>query len=161
MIQRTLVLIKPEAVKRHLVGKILTRFEDAGLKIVGMKQVWIDENLGKKHYFDVAQRHGEKILKQLLEYISEGPVIAFVLEGSSAVENVRKIVGPTEPKSCPPGTISGDFAHGSYANFEAKQRAIRNIIHASGNPEEATQEISLWFKSEELHTYQTVSDLFM
>lgn len=161
MMQRTLVLVKPEAVQRHLVGKIIQRFEDAGLKIVGMKQVWIDEDFGKKHYFDVAERRGEKILQQLVKYVSEGPVIAMVLEGSSAVENVRKIVGPTEPKSAPAGTIRGDFSHGSYHNFDSKEAAVKNIVHASGNPEEAKQEVELWFKPEELHTYKTIQDLLM
>lgn len=161
MIQRTLVLVKPEAVQRHLTGKIISRFEDAGLKIIGMKMIWIDKEFGAKHYYDVGERHGKKILNILLEYISTGPVIAMVLEGSSAVENVRKIVGPTEPKSCPPGTIRGDFAHGSYSNFDSKETAVKNIVHASGKLEEAEQEIKLWFKPEELHTYKTVQDLLM
>lgn len=161
MIQRTLVLIKPEAVQRHLVGKIIQKFENAGLKIVGMKQVWVDKEFGKKHYFDVAERHGEKILSSLIDYISEGPVIAMVLEGSSAVENVRKLVGPTEPKSAPAGTIRGDFSHGSYHNFDSKEAAVRNIVHASGKPEEAKQEIELWFNPEEIHSYKTIQDLLM
>jgi nucleoside-diphosphate kinase len=161
MIQRTLVLIKPEGVQRHLVGKIIQRFEEAGLKIVAMKQIWIDKEFTKKHYFDIAERHGEQILNQLIDYVTIGPVIAMVLESSSAVENVRKLVGPTEPRACLPGTIRGDFCHGSYKNFDDKKTAVRNVVHASGNEKEAKQEIELWFSPKEIHTYKTVQDLLM
>lgn len=156
MIQKTLVLIKPEGVQKHLTGKIIQRFEDAGLKIIGMKMIWIDKEFASKHY----SAHKEKpFYKPLEEYITQGPVVAMILEGSSAVENVRKIVGGTEPKSAPPGTIRGDFAHGSYNHFDSKEIAVKNLIHASGNEKEAEQEIKLWFKPEELHTYKTVQDL--
>jgi len=162
MMQRTLVLVKPEGVKRLLVGKIIQRFEDAGLKIIGMKQVWADKEFAKKHYTeDISQRRGEKVREQLLDYIIEGPVIAMVLEGSSAVENVRKIVGGTEPKSAPPGTIRGDFAHISFALADSQEKPVKNLIHASGNKEEAKSEVELWFKPEELHSYQTLTDLLM
>jgi nucleoside-diphosphate kinase len=160
--ERTLILIKPEGVQRNLVGKIITRFEDAGLKIIGMKQVWVDQEFAKKHYTkDIAERRGEKVRKMLVKYLSEGPVIAFVLEGVNAIENVRKIVGGTEPKSAPPGTIRGDFAHVSFAYADKNEIPIKNIIHASGNKEDAKNELSLWFKDEELHSYKTVQDFFM
>lgn len=162
MIQRTLVLVKPEGVQRHLVGKIISRFEDAGLKIIGMKMVWADKEFASKHYTkDIAERHGEKIRNQLLDYIIAGPVIAFVLEGVRAIENVRKIVGGTEPKSAPPGTIRGDFAHVSYSYADSKDIAVKNIIHASGDEKDAKHEIKLWFKDSELHTYKTIQDFFM
>jgi len=161
MIERTLVLLKPEAVQRHIIGKIISRFENTGLKIVGMKQIWVDKEFAKRHYFDVAERHGEQILKQLADYFTQGPVIAIVLEGSSAVENVRKLVGPTEPKACLPGTIRGDFCHGSYKNFDSKKTAVRNVIHASSNKKEAEQEIKLWFKKEEIYSYKTINDFCM
>lgn len=161
MIQRTLVLIKPEGVQRNLIGKILTRFEDAGLKVVGMKMVWVDKEFASKHYTeDIAERRGEKVREQLLKYIVEGPVVAFVLEGSSAIDNVRKIVGGTEPKSAPPGTIRGDYAHVSFAYADQKEVAVKNLIHASGDEKDAKHEIALWFKPEELHTYKTVWDFF-
>ena len=160
--EKTLVLIKPEAVQRAIVGKIITRFEDAGLKIIGMKQVWADKEFAKKHYTkDIAKRHGEKIRNQLLDYIIEGPVIAFVLEGVNAIENVRKIVGGTEPRTAPPGTIRGDFAHVSYAYADAKNIAVKNMIHASANEKDAKNEIKLWFKNNELHSYRTIQDFFM
>ena len=162
MIQRTLVLVKPEGVQRHLVGKVIQRFEDAGLKIVGMKMVWADKEFASKHYTeDIAERHGEKIRKQLLDYIVEGPVVAFVIEGVNAIENVRKIVGGTEPKSAPPGTIRGDFAHVSYAYADSKEIAVKNIIHASGDEKDAKHEVALWFKDNEMHTYKTVQDFFL
>ena len=162
MIERTLVLVKPEGVKRHLVGKIISRFEDAGLKIIGMKQVWADEEFAKKHYTeDIAQRRGEAVRKALLKYICEGPVVAFVLEGVNAIENVRKIVGGTEPRTSPPGTIRGDFAHVSYAYADEKNLPVKNLIHASGDAKDAKHEVALWFSDKELHTYETVWDLLM
>ncbi len=158
-IERTLILIKPDGVQRGLIGRITQRFEDAGMKVVGAKMVWIDENLGKKHYFDVGQRRGEKVLSLLLKFMTTGPVMAYCLEGVNVVENVRKIVGSTEPKSALPGTIRGDFAHHSYGYMDAKESAIKNLIHASGNVEEAKYEVALWFKPEELNTYKTVHEI--
>ncbi|MBI4983148.1 nucleoside-diphosphate kinase [Candidatus Woesearchaeota archaeon] len=158
MIERTLILLKPDAVQRGLMGKIVSRFEDAGLKIIGAKMVWINEEFGKKHYFDVAQRRGEAVLKRLLKVITQGPLLAMCLEGIHAVEIVRKMVGGTEPKSALPGTIRGDFAHVSYDYADGKDLGIKNLVHASANPEEAKQELALWFKKEELHTYKSVHD---
>jgi nucleoside-diphosphate kinase len=160
--QRTLVLVKPEGVQRHLVGKIITRFEDAGLKIVGMKQVWADEELAKKHYTeDIAQRRGEKVRNALLKYITEGPVVAICLEGINAIENVRKIVGGTEPKSAPPGTIRGDFAHVSFAHADENDLPVKNLIHASSDEKDAQHEVALWFSEKELHSYKTIQDLLL
>lgn len=161
MMERTLVLLKPDAVQRGLMGKIITRFEDVGLKIVGMKMVWMDDKLGKKHYDEIGQvgkRRGEKVLKLLLNFMTTGPVLALCLEGINAVENVRKMCGSTEPKQAAPGTIRGDFSHISFAHADEKGKAIENVVHASGNFEEAKQEIALWFKPEELHTYKTVHE---
>lgn len=159
MMGRSLVLLKPDAVKRGLMGKIISRFEDAGYKMIGMKMVWIDEDFGKKHYFDLGERRGEKVLQSMLKFMTEGPVLAFVVEGVNAVENVRKMVGGTEPKSALPGTIRGDYAHISFAHADTQDKAVPNLVHASGNEEEAKSEISLWFKDEELHTYKTVHEM--
>lgn len=159
--QRTLVLIKPEGVQRHLVGKILNRFEEAGIKIIGMKQTWVDKEFAKKHYTeDIAERRGEKVREMLLDYITEGPVVAVCFEGINVIENVRKIVGGTEPKSAPPGTIRGDFAHVSFAYADSNNLPVKNLIHSSGNEEEAKNEVSLWFSEKELHSYKTIQDLF-
>jgi nucleoside-diphosphate kinase len=159
IVQRSLVLLKPDAVQRGLMGRIIQRFEDAGLKVVGAKMVWIDKDFGKKHYFDIAERRGQKVLDVLLDFMTAGPVMALCLEGINAVENVRKIVGSTEPKSALPGTIRGDFAHHTYESADGKDSAIRNLIHASGNYEEALYEVKLWFPDEELHSYTTVHEV--
>ncbi len=162
MIEKTFVMIKPDGVQRQLVGKITERFENAGLKIIGLKMVWVDEEFALKHYTeDISKRRGEKVRNFLVEFVKEGPVVAFVLEGVNAIENVRKIVGDTEPKKALPGTIRGDFCHVSYSYADSKDIAVRNIIHASGNKEDAEYEISLWFRPEELHSYRTVAEFHM
>jgi nucleoside-diphosphate kinase len=155
MFERTLVLIKPDGVQRQISGRIIQRFEDVGLKIVGMKMLWIDKTFARKHY----SAHVDKPFYAGLEaMITEGPVIAMVLEGLHAVTLVRKLVGGTEPKSAQPGTIRGDFAHHSYEYTDKKGKAIKNLIHASGNAEEANAEVALWFDKKELHDYKTVHE---
>ena len=155
MIEKSLVIIKPDGVERGLVGEILKRFENAGLKIVGMKMVWIDKKFAEKHY----EAHKAKpFFKELVEFITEGPVVAFVVEGVHAVENVRRLVGATSPNEAAPGTIRGDFAHISMAYASKKGLGGKNVIHASGSKQEADAEIKLWFKKEELHSYTTVDE---
>lgn len=156
MIERTLVILKPDAVKRCFCGEIISRFERAGLKIVGMKMVWVSKEKSKKHY----KEHVEKSFYPGLEkFITQGPVVAIILEGVEAVEVVRKLVGSTVPKEALPGTIRGDYAHLSIQHANKKQKSIPNLIHASGNKEEAEYEINLWFKPEEIHSYKTVHDV--
>lgn len=155
MIERTLVLIKPDGVERGLIGEVIKRFENVGLKIIGMKMKWIDKEFSKKHY----SSHVEKSFYPGLEtMITAGPVIAMVIEGIHAIELVRKMVGSTEPKGAQPGTIRGDFSHHSYSYADEKGIAIKNIIHASGDKEDAKKEVSLWFNDNELHTYKTVHE---
>ena len=162
MIERTLVLVKPDGVQRCLVGRIIQRFEDAGLKIVGMKMQWVDKEFAKQHYTqDIAERRGEKVRELLLDFITEGPVVAMCLEGVNAIENVRKITGTTEPKSATPGTIRGDFAHVSFSYADNKEIAVKNIIHASADETDAEVEVKLWFKPEEMHSFKTVHDAFV
>jgi len=159
MKEQTLVVIKPDGVERSLIGEIIKRFEQRGLKVIGLKMKWIDKKFAKEHYTeDIEKRRGEKVRTLLLEFITEGPVVAMVIEGVNAIENVRKIVGDTEPRASPPGTIRGDFAHVSYSYADERKTAIRNLIHASGTREEAAKEIVLWFRKEELHDYPTVHD---
>jgi len=155
MIERTLILLKPDAVQRSIVGRIISRFEDAGLKIVGTKMIWIDSNFSRKHY---SEHVSKPFYKDLETFITESPVIAFVLEGPHAVEAARKIVGPTEPSKAQPGTIRGDFAQHSYEYASKHGIAIKNLIHASGSKEEAKKEIGLWFSLKELHNYKTVHE---
>ena len=154
-IQQTLVLIKPDGVQRGLIGEILKRFEQRGLKIVGMKMVHIDKDFSKKHYIELL---GKKFYKGLEDYITSGPVIAIVVEGVEAIENVRKIVGETESKSASLGTIRGDFSHVSYSYADKKGIAIKNLIHASGNEKDAKKELGLWFSINEIHDYKRSED---
>jgi len=159
MIERTLILIKADGVERGLVGEVIKRFENVGLKIVGLKMVWIDKNFAKKHYTeDITKRRGARVRKMLLDYITIGPVIAMVLEGIHAVELVRKLVGDTESKKALPGTIRGDFSHHSYAYADKEGVAVKNILHASASLKEAKEEIKLWFSIDELHNYKTVHE---
>ena len=156
MIEKTLVLIKPDGVQRGLIGEILQRFEKVGLKIVGMKMLWIDADFAKRHY----KAHVDKPFYAGLEaMITEGPIVALALEGIHAVELVRKMVGPTEPRSAPPGTIRGDYAHVSYVYADKKGIAIKNLIHASSNAEEAKAEVELWFTKKELYNYPLVHEM--
>ena len=105
--ERTLVLIKPDGIIRNLMGKIITRFEDAGLKVVGMKMVWVDSEFAGKHYRkDIEEKHGKRVRDGLIKYIKEGPVIAIVLEGVGVINVTRKIVGATYPSESLPATSS-------------------------------------------------------
>lgn len=161
--ERTLVVFKPDAMMRGIVGEIITRFERVGLKIVGAKMVQPDEKHYHHHYETIGtviSRNGQVIFDNNLQYMLEGPVIALVLEGIEAVTLVRKMVGPTEPKSAQPGTIRGDYAHMSYGHADGSGISIPNILHASGNEDEAAQEIAHWFSESELFDYQTLSEEF-
>ncbi|MBI2581373.1 nucleoside-diphosphate kinase [Candidatus Woesearchaeota archaeon] len=160
MIERTLVLLKPDAVQRGIMGRILGRFEDAGLKVVGMKMVWVDKKFALKHYTEeLAKRAGAHVRQMIAEFLTTGPVIAMVLEGINAIENTRKLVGSTEPKAAAPGTIRGDFSHMSYGYADAKKVPVKNLVHASSSKQDAAAEIKLWFSQKELHSYKTVHDI--
>ena len=162
-IQRTLILFKPDAVQRGIVGEILTRFERVGLKIVGTKMIFPDKDHYHKHYEKIGKmiaRHGEKAFDLALTFMTQGPVIAMVLEGVDAVDLVRKLVGITEPKNAAPGTIRGDFSHMSFGYAGQAGRGIPNLIHASGCMEEAAEEIAHWFNDGELYEYSTPRDKF-
>jgi nucleoside-diphosphate kinase len=191
MIERTVVLVKPDGVKRALIGKIISRFEESGLKIVGMKMVWVtDEHVGKHYAEDESafRAVGEKTLKFYeeygrdvnewlgtddpveigrmmrkwnMEYLSSGPVVAMVLEGVHAVATVRKIVGSTFPNNADPGTIRATYSIDSPVMANVKKRPVRNLIHASGNVEEAEFEIKLWFHENELHVYTRADEAIM
>jgi nucleoside-diphosphate kinase len=159
-VERTLVLLKPDAVARGLAGRIITRFEDAALKIVGVKMRHIDSEFNRKHYFDLEDRAGSEIYNTTAEFMQSAPVIALALEGVDAVAKVRKIIGSTFPDQAPPGTIRGDFAHQTKASSEVSGKAVMNLVHASGNSEEAKYEVDLWFDSAEQFEYQTLVEKF-
>jgi nucleoside-diphosphate kinase len=162
-VEKTLVLFKPDAVQRGVVGEILTRFERVGLKIVGTKMIAPDRDHYYKHYEDIGKmvtRRGEETFNVTLDLMLTGPVIAMVFEGVEAVALVRKLVGTTEPKSAAPGTIRGDFSHMSFGFADNQGKGIPNLIHASGDPEEAEQEISHWFSDAELYDYSVLHEKF-
>src|SRR3989344_2360257 len=157
MIEKTLILIKPDGVERGLAGEIISRFERAGFKIVGIKMFWTDDQFARKHYpKNIEEKYGREIRDRIVSYLKEGPVVAMVLEGVNAVENVRKIVGDTYPNQALPGTIRGDYGHISKEYANKNKRQVKNLIHASGNKEDAGMEIKLWFSESELYEYKTV-----
>ncbi len=182
--ERSLVLIKPDGVQRGLVGEIISRFEKKGLKITAMKMIWPTREMAKKHYDQpkdamlllgnrTLASYAEKGLKhkfsdpmdiardiqtRLFEYLVVGPVIAMVIEGAHAIAHVRKIRGATNPLGADIGTITGDYTIDSYFVADADERAIRNLVHASGSVEEAETEIEIWFKKEEIVDYDMAID---
>ena len=149
--ERTLVILKPDALDRGIVGEIITRFERVGMKIVGMKILVSEKDTAAQHYTeDLAKRRGEHVRTMMIEMRTSGPIVAMVLEGIDAVEVVRKMIGATETKSAAPGTIRGDYAHISYRFADERKIGVFNLIHASATPEEALVEVGIWFKPEEL-----------
>lgn len=175
-----MVVLKPDSVEGGLVGEILSRFERAGLRIVGSKTIRVTKEFVSIHYPDKTDflrsmgtktlgeyaakgldpakelgtddpvKIGQQIRQWNMEFLSHGPVIAFVLEGNNAVSNVRKLVGNTIPSLAEPGTIRGDYSVDSADLGNREKRAVRNLVHASGNVKEAKEEIKLWFKESEL-----------
>jgi nucleoside-diphosphate kinase len=141
--ERTLVLLKPDCIHRRLVGAIVQRFEQKGLRLAGMKLLQVSRSLAEKHY---AVHKGKAFYESLLQFITSGPTLALVLEGREAVAVVRNLIGATDGAKAAPGTIRGDFA----------LSVQNNLIHGSDSPENAAAEVALWFKPEELVSYQPV-----
>jgi nucleoside-diphosphate kinase len=144
MMQRTLVLCKPDATSRRLGGEILRRLEQTGLKIVAMKMLWMDQALAKRHY---AVHEGKPFFEGLIKYITSGPIIAAVFEGENAIAVVRGVMGATDPAKAAPGTIRGDLA----------ESIERNLVHGSDAEETAAVEIPIFFSPEEILEYTTES----
>jgi nucleoside-diphosphate kinase len=190
--EKTVVLVKPDAVKRGIIGEILSRFEKAGLKIVALKMVWIDREMAGKHYpnsrtallkgmgektLDTYKKYGMDPNESLgtmdpleigkmvnswnMDFLTSGPVVAILLSGLHAIDNVRMIAGNTLPTFASPGTIRGDFSVDSPALANSRKRAVRNLIHASGNPEEAKYEEELWFKKQDIQSYKRAEEEVM
>lgn len=160
-IERTLVLLKPDAVARGLMGRIVERFEDALLKVAGAKMVWMDADFTRQHYFDLEERLGSDVYDITASFMRQGPVLALVIEGVDAIATVRKIVGSTYPQEAWPGTIRGDFAHQAKSYSIAHGKVVANLVHASGNSEEAKHEVELWFRPDEMFDYQTLADKYV
>ncbi|NCU38010.1 nucleoside-diphosphate kinase [Candidatus Saccharibacteria bacterium] len=162
-VEKTLVVFKPDAIQRGIVGEILTRFERVGLKVVATKMIAPTKEHYYKHYEEIGKmitRRGKDKFDITLEMMVQGPVIAMVLEGVEAVQLVRKLVGTTEPKSALPGTIRGDFSHMSFGYADGEGKGIPNLIHSSGDEQEAEQEIAHWFSDEELYDYDVLNEKF-
>jgi nucleoside-diphosphate kinase len=143
--ERTLVLIKPDGVQRLLTGRILARYEDRGLKVVGLKMIHVTRDLAERHY---AIHRERPFFGSLVDFITSAPLVAAVLEGPNAIANVRAMNGATRPNEAAPGTIRGDLA------LETAQ----NLVHASDSPENAADEIALWFEGRELVDYEREID---
>ena len=141
--QKTLILLKPDCVHRRLIGTIIQRFEQKGLRLAGMKLVQVSRGLAEQHY---AVHKGKPFYDSLLQFLTSGPTVALVLEGREAVAVARNLIGATDGVKAPPGTIRGDFA----------LSVQNNLIHGSDSPENAAAEVALWFKPEELVAYQPV-----
>ncbi len=161
--ERTLIVFKPDAVQRGLVGEILARFEKAGLKIAATKMIAPDRDHYYHHYETIGKmisRRSEAQFERALSLMQQGPVVAVVLEGIGAVALVRKMVGVTDPSVALPGTIRGDYAHISIAHGDEQDVAVTNLIHASGDADEAKAEIAHWFSEAELFNYTTAHEHF-
>ena len=167
MIEQTLVIVKPDGVKRKLESQIKKYYTDAGLKIVKEKRMTADLELMKKHYVDAMApilgekskqagekletpeeilAWGKKVLKVLREYLMSGEVVPMIIEGENAIKKVREVTGYTDPISADKGTLRGDLGQDSILQANKEGRPVRNLVHASGNPEEAAKEIKLWFE---------------
>jgi len=143
--ERTFVMVKPDGVQRGLIGKVIQRFEDKGLKLIALKMLWIDQDLASRHYAE----HVEKpFFKELTDFITSGPVAAMVLEGDNAIEQVRTMMGATDPQKSPPGSIRGDFG----------MILSMNVVHGSDKPESAQREIGLFFEDSELIEYKRIDE---
>lgn len=161
--ERTLIILKPDALQRQITGEIITRFERAGLKIVGAKMLAPNKEHFFHHYETISQmisRRGQEAFDANLEHMQQSPVIAMVLEGIEAVSLVRKMVGATEPKEAQPGTIRGDYSHISFNHANSRGLGIPNVIHASGSQEEAEKEIGHWFSDSEIYEYETLNETY-
>lgn len=185
--ERSLVLIKPDGIQRGLIGEVIKRYEQTGLKLVGLKLTVPTQDQVESHYLidphwkkNVGEKAieaykekgltppttdpvaaGARVLEALKKYLTAGPVVCMVWQGMHAVGVVRKITGSTEPMTSDVGTIRGDFTIDSYETSDRDERAVRNIVHASGNTNEAEKEIPLWFKDEELYNYRVAHEAIL
>ena len=191
MVEHTVVLVKTDGVKRGLVGEILARFEKAGLKVVSLKMIWVDQELVGQHYKDDDEYHrsvgvktlenyqkygldanetlgtldpvevGRMVRKWNMDYLSSGPVVAVLLEAYDCVSIVRKMVGHTFAQVALPGTIRGDLAHEAPLTANMAKRSTMNLVHASGSKEEAAFEEKLWFHEKEIYSYKRIEELLL
>lgn len=143
--ERTLVLLKPDAVQRRLVGRIISRFEDKGLKIVGMKLMQVTRELAERHY---AEHREKPFFSELVSFITSSPIVAMVVEGPGAISEVRRLMGKTNPREAAPGTIRGDYG----------LSITQNLVHGSDSPESAAREIPIFFSESEIFDYSMADE---
>jgi nucleoside-diphosphate kinase len=144
-VERTFALVKPDGVRRGMIGEILTRFERKGLKVVAAKMLWVTPELAQRHY---AEHQGKPFYPGLIQHITSGPVVALALEGRSAIAVVRLLTGSTNPQTAAPGTVRGDLAIA----------ITPNLLHASDSAESAARELALYFTPEEYLAYSRVGE---
>ena len=164
MIQKTLVVLKPDTISRGLVGEVMSRFERVGLKICAIKMVKPTKEFYFHHYETIGQmisRRGQKAFDMTLDYMNVGPVIAIVLEGIDTVKLMRKMVGATQSSEAAPGTIRGDYSHMTFGYADVISQGLPNMIHASGDEAEAALEIAHRFAPEELFDYDLCNKPFI
>ena len=146
--ERSLVLVKPDAVQRALAGQIISRLESKGLKIIAMKMLHMDRNLAQRHY---AIHKGKGFFNDLVSFITSSPLIAIVFQGDNAVQIIRQMMGETDPAKAPSGTIRGDFG----------VDVGHNLVHGSDSPENASKEIDLFFSGQEIFDYERDLDTWV
>lgn len=145
--ERTCIIVKPDGVRRNLIGEIISRLERGGLTVRGIKMINAEAELLRKHY---AAHIDKPFYRGLEEYMMEGPVVAMVFEGFDAVKKARSLVGVTDPSKAGKGTIRGDLGEDSFELADGEGRSVRNLVHASGTPEEGETEVKLWFREHEI-----------
>ncbi|HMO77854.1 MAG TPA: nucleoside-diphosphate kinase [Candidatus Paceibacterota bacterium] len=184
--ERTFVILKPDTVQRSLMGEVISRFEQTGLKCTAMKMFVPEEAKLTAHYnkndewfkskgeriiSDLKEQgrpiekeaieYGKDIIRAIVKYMTAAPVVAMVFEGNQSVAVVTKLVGTTEPKTSDVGTIRGDYTVDSYSHASFENRSVRNLIHCSESPEEAEREIAIWFSESEVMDYRTAQEYIM
>lgn len=184
--ERSLVILKPDAIQRSLIGEIIARFERVGLKVSAMKMAVATEEQLMRHYnkddawfqrkgegiirdmeahgmpiTKEAIEYGRDIIRVIVRYMTAAPVIPLILEGNQAVAVVTKLVGSTEPATSDVGTVRGDYTVDSYVHATIENRAVRNLIHCSESPEEAERELQIWFQDDEILKYVAAQERIM
>ncbi len=187
--ERTVVLVKPDVLQRGILGRIIQRLEDAGLKVVASRMVNVSPKTAKKHYSKskewkvnigkkvVEEFHrnnidpkkvlgtndplklGERVYHWSIEYLTKAPLLALLVEGPHAIDRAKKVIGPTNPTEAPKGTIRGDFSVDSIITANFEKRAVHNLVHRSSNKAEAKHETALWFKPSEIVSYNTAYEI--
>lgn len=179
--ERALVIVKPDGMEKALIGKVISKFEESGLKVVAIKMIKANESIVGRHYIadenwletvghnamksyekrgikvsKTERQIGMRIRSLLMKELSRMPIVAMVLEGNDANRIARKIAGSTEPKSADPSTIRGMYSNDSYEKADKEGRPLRNIVHVSDSPKSANREIKVWFRNSEIYKYRTM-----